>query len=39
MIANAETPEDKSYRIIDLRGSYGDGWSESPSNQAFRFRR
>jgi HK97 family phage portal protein len=30
MIANAETPE-KSYRIIDLRGSYGDGWSESPA--------
>ena len=30
MIANVESPE-KSYRIIDLRGSYGDGWSESPS--------
>jgi HK97 family phage portal protein len=31
MIANAETPEDKSYRIIDLRGASGDGWNDSPS--------
>lgn len=31
MIANAETPEDKSYRIIDLRGAYGDGWNDSPA--------
>jgi len=30
MIANAETPEDKSYRIIDLRGNT-DGWSDTPS--------
>ena len=31
MIAATETPEDKSYRIIDLRGAYGDGWNESPA--------
>jgi HK97 family phage portal protein len=31
MIAANETPEDKGYRIIDLRGSYGDGWSDTPS--------
>jgi hypothetical protein len=32
MIAATETPEDKSYRIIDLRGGgYGDGWNDSPA--------
>jgi len=32
MIAANETPEDKSYRIIDLRNSYnGDGWNDSPA--------
>jgi hypothetical protein len=31
MIANAETTEDKSYRIIDLRGASSDGWNDSPS--------
>jgi len=31
MIAANETPEDKGYRIIDLRGSYGDGWGDTPS--------
>lgn len=31
MIANAETPEEKGYRIIDLRGSYGDGWNDTPA--------
>ena len=28
MIARTETADEKSYRIIDLRNSYGDGWSE-----------
>ena len=31
MIANAETTEDKGYRIIDLRGASSDGWNDSPS--------
>ena len=31
MIARVESTEEKGYRIIDLRGSYGDSWSESPS--------
>jgi HK97 family phage portal protein len=30
MIAPIESPEDKSYRIIDLRSSYGDSWSDTP---------
>lgn len=31
MIAQAETPEEKGYRIIDVRGGYSDGWNESPA--------
>jgi HK97 family phage portal protein len=31
MIAHVESAEEKGYRIIDLRGSYGDSWSESPA--------
>jgi HK97 family phage portal protein len=31
MIAHAENADDKGYRIIDLRGTYGDGWNDSPA--------
>ena len=32
MIAGIESPEsEKGYRIIDLRGTSGDGWTDSPS--------
>ncbi|NBW20989.1 MAG: hypothetical protein EBR82_74810, partial [Caulobacteraceae bacterium] len=26
-----EYADDRGFRMIDLRGSYGDGWNESPS--------